>query len=73
MNKYRFRIIVEKDEDGIYIVSFPSLKGCYSQGDTVKDALQNIRDAIKLHIESHKSIGEPISFKVLVDKVEVSV
>ena len=73
MKKYKFRIIVEKDEDGIYIVSCPSLKGCYTQGDTVEDALENIKDAIKLHIESRKAIGESIPFEVLVDEVEVSV
>ncbi len=72
MKRYKFRIVVEQDEDGIYIVSAPSLKGCYSQGDSIDEAVENIKDAIKLHIEARVSLGEKIPFEVLVDEVEVS-
>jgi len=71
--KYRYRIVVEQDEDGIYIVSCPVLEGCYSQGNTPEEAMENIKDAIKLHIEARKILGEPIPIEVLVDEVEVSV
>ena len=43
-------IIVEADCDG-YFVSCPTLQGCYSQGDTYEEAVENIKDAIRLHIE----------------------
>lgn len=43
-------IVVEADSDG-YFVSCPSLQGCYSQGDTYEEAVENIKDAIRLHIE----------------------
>lgn len=72
MRKYKFRIIIEQDEDGIFIVSCPSLKGCYSQGDTIEEAITNIKDAIRLHIEARQSIGEPIPIEVCLDEVEVS-
>jgi len=36
MRKYKFRVIVEQDEDGVYIAECPSLKGCYSQGDSIE-------------------------------------
>ena len=49
-NKYNFTIIIEKDSDG-YFVYCPQLQGCYSQGDTYEEALNNIEDTIKLHIE----------------------
>ena len=45
-----FSIIIEKDRDG-YFAFCPKLQGCYSQGDTYEEALKNIRDAVKLHIE----------------------
>ncbi len=42
-----FTVYVEKDpEDGGYIVSCPAIKGCHSQGETMEDALTNIREAI---------------------------
>jgi predicted RNase H-like HicB family nuclease len=42
--------VIEKDEDG-YFVSCPVLQGCYSQGDSYEEAVDNIEDAIRLHIE----------------------
>ncbi|MCF6158708.1 MAG: type II toxin-antitoxin system HicB family antitoxin [wastewater metagenome] len=73
MRKYKYRIVIEKDEDDVYIVSCPALKGCYSQGVTIEEAIENIKDAIKLHIEARKSLGEPIPIEVLLDEVEVCV
>jgi len=72
MVKYKYRIIIEQDEDGVYIASCPALKGCYSQGDTIEEAIENIKDAIKLHIEARKIIGEPIPIEVLIEEVEVN-
>ncbi len=57
----------------IYIASCPALQGCYSQGDTVDEALQNIKDAIQLHIEARQALGEPIPIEILIDEVEVVV
>ena len=68
---YKYKVSIERDEDGIFIVSVPSLQGCYSQGDTIDDALENIRDAIKLHIESRKAVNEPIPIEVALEEVEV--
>ncbi len=73
MRKYKFRIIVERDEDGMYIAECPSLRGCYSQGATLEEALENVKDAIRLHIEARQSLGEEIPIEVVVEEVEVSV
>ena len=73
MRTYKFKIVVEQDEDGVYIVSIPSLKGCYSQGDTINEAVENVKDAIRLHIEARETLGESIPVEVLVDEVEISV
>lgn len=47
----KMRIRLEKDEDGIWVVTCPSLPGCISQGKSEEEALKNIKDAIKLHMK----------------------
>jgi len=49
----RFKIILEEDEEvGWFIASCPGLPGCFSQGDTGEEAIENIRDAIQACLES---------------------
>lgn len=48
-----FKVVLEKDEEvGGYIVSCPSLPGCFSQGNTIEEALENIKEAIQACLES---------------------
>ena len=47
----QFNAIIEKDDYG-YFAFVPSLKGCVSQGDTMEEALRNIKEAIELYIET---------------------
>jgi predicted RNase H-like HicB family nuclease len=56
------------------VVTCPSLPGCYSQGDTVEGALDDIREAIELCLEDMQAYGEPIPdpSRVLVGSVVVS-
>jgi predicted RNase H-like HicB family nuclease len=56
---YNFSIIIERDKDG-YAVSCPELQGCYTQGDTYEEAMENIKDVIQLHIESRLERNEEI-------------
>ena len=74
MKNLTLPIIVEADADG-YFVSCPALQGCYSQGDTYEEAVENIKDAIRLHIEDRLAAGEEIPEKVSVSlsTVEVAV
>jgi predicted RNase H-like HicB family nuclease len=67
-------IVVEADEDG-YFVSCPALQGCYSQGDTYEEALANIKDAIRLHIEDRIADGEelPKAVTVSLSTIEIAV
>jgi predicted RNase H-like HicB family nuclease len=67
-------IVVEADADG-YFVSCPPLQGCYSQGDTYEEAVNNIKDAIRLHIEDRLADGEEIPERtsVSLSTVEISV
>lgn len=48
---YRFNIVIEQDKHGYYVYC-PELEGCQSQGDTFEDAMDNIREAITLYIET---------------------
>lgn len=73
MATYRFTIVVEQDEDGVYIASCPALQGCYSQGDTYDEAVENLKDAIRLHIEARREVGESVPIEVMIDRVEISV
>lgn len=54
MKKYNFTILIEKDEDGMYIASVPALKGCHTQAKTVEEILPRIKEAIELCIEVEK-------------------
>ncbi len=48
-----FKVVIEEDEEvGGYVVSCPSLPGCFSQGDTIDEALENIKEAIQACLES---------------------
>lgn len=51
VSKYQRQVIIEPDETGGYVISCPSLPGCHSQGETIDEALENIREAIELYIE----------------------
>jgi predicted RNase H-like HicB family nuclease len=60
MKAYDFKVILEPDETGGYVVTCPSLPGCYSQGETVEEALTNIREAVELCLEDMQARGEKI-------------
>ena len=67
----RFRVLIEQDEDGIYIAEAPSLPGCVSQGRTRAEALDAIQEAIAGYIESLQAHGEPIPPSITEEIVEV--
>ena len=74
MNIYDFKVILEPDETGGYVVSCPSIPGCYSQGEMVDEALANIKEAIELCLEVMQEGGEdiPDPSRVLVGSVIVT-
>ena len=74
MRTLDFKVLLEPDEDGGYVVTCPSLTGCYSQGETVEEALANIREAIELCLEELQDQGEPIPdpSKTLIGSVVVT-
>jgi predicted RNase H-like HicB family nuclease len=74
MKRLTLPIVIEGDKDG-YFVSCPALQGCYSQGNTYEEAVENIKDAIRLHIEDRLAGGEeiPEQASVSLSTVEIAV
>ncbi len=74
MESFRYTVILEHEEDGGYHASCPALKGCHTQGDTLEEAIANVREAIAVYLDSLKAHGEPIpSEDILIKPVEVQV
>lgn len=59
MKKINLPVIIEKDEEG-YFAYCPSLQGCCTQADSYEEILENIKDAISLHIEDRIANGEDL-------------
>lgn len=57
--KFKLSVIVEKDKDGYFAFS-PEVQGCYTQGDTYEEVMENIKDALRLHLEDILESGESI-------------
>ncbi len=60
MKRYLLDVVIEKDKNG-YFAYCPLIQGCYTQGTTYEEALENIKDAIKLHLEEIESSKETFS------------
>jgi predicted RNase H-like HicB family nuclease len=71
--EYEFTVVVERDEDGVFIAICPGLPGCHTAGDTEAEALELIEDAIRLHVEARRELGEPIYEEVDAHKVRVAI
>ena len=68
-----FKVVLEPNEEGGYVVYVPLLPGCISEGDTREEALSNIKEAIELYIESLTDDGEPIPSEDSVEEAVVEV
>lgn len=51
MSGKEFYVVIEKDEDGLYVGEVSQLKACYSQGETIDELMQNIREVIEMCLE----------------------
>jgi predicted RNase H-like HicB family nuclease len=69
---YHISVIVEKDKDGYFAFS-PDLQGCYTQGESYEEVIENIRDAIRLHIEDRLADGEQIALPETVSLTSLEV
>ncbi len=68
----RYRVLIEQDEDGVYVAEVPALPGCLSQGPTRAEALDNVREAIEAYLESLAAHGDPVPPSISEEVVEVN-
>lgn len=62
-----FYVVIERDEDGIYVGEVPQIRACYSQGETLDELMENIKEAIELCLEDQQE--EPATEFVGIQKV----
>lgn len=72
MNEYT--IIIHPAEEGGYWVEVPALPGCYSQGESIDEAMRNIKEAIELHIEGLMEDNEPVPVEnvLIIGRIQVN-
>ncbi|MEK6953907.1 MAG: type II toxin-antitoxin system HicB family antitoxin [Candidatus Micrarchaeota archaeon] len=68
----KYRVIIEKDEDGMFVATCTTLPGCISQGKTRKEAVDNARDAIEGYLQSLRKHNEPVPPSIMEEVVEVN-
>jgi predicted RNase H-like HicB family nuclease len=69
----KYTVILERENDGGYHAFVPAFPGCHSQGDTLEEAVENIREAMGAYAESLKAAGEPLPDEdIYVRPVEVA-
>ncbi|MBU2589682.1 MAG: type II toxin-antitoxin system HicB family antitoxin [Nanoarchaeota archaeon] len=68
-----YTVVIEQDEDGVYIAKVPDISGCYTQGKTVEEAIERIREAVQVCLEADKSdLYEPLKF-IGIQQIEVPI
>ena len=65
-----FTVLIEQDEDGIYVAKVPEIEGCYTQGKTLQEILDRIKEAIEVCLEADKEEVTPMKF-IGIQKVQV--
>ncbi len=65
-----FTVLIEQDEDGIYVAKVPDIIGCYTQGKTVEQAMERIKEAIQVCLEADDEDIMPLKF-IGVQQLEV--
>jgi predicted RNase H-like HicB family nuclease len=67
----KFLTVLDRDEDGVWVIECPSIPGCVSQGATRQEAMANIREAIAACLEVRAERGMPLTIET--QQVEVAV
>jgi predicted RNase H-like HicB family nuclease len=65
----KYRVIIEKDEDGVLVAKVPDLPGCATEGKTRQELMKNVKEAIQAYLEALKEHGDPVP----IETVHVSV
>jgi predicted RNase H-like HicB family nuclease len=68
----KFRVLIEQDEDGMFVATVPSLPGCVTQGESRAEALKNAQQAIEVYLESLRAHGDPLPPPIGEEFIEVA-
>jgi len=72
--KKEFTIVIEQDEDGMYVASVPELEGCHTQAKTLDVLRERIKEVISLYLEVESGIVEAVPLEFVgIHKVKVTV
>lgn len=72
--KREFTIVIEQDEDGIYVASVPELEGCHTQAKTLDELRERVNEAIQLYLEVESGIVEEVPLEFVgIQKIKVAV
>jgi predicted RNase H-like HicB family nuclease len=72
--KKEFTIIIEQDEEGIYVASMPELEGCHTQAKTLDELRERMKEAIQLYLEVESDLIKEVPLEFIgIQKVEVAV
>jgi predicted RNase H-like HicB family nuclease len=69
----KYRVLLQRDEDGMFVAEVPALPGCISQGTTRAEALKNAHEAVEAYLESLRSHGDPVPPPIDEEVIEVNV
>jgi antitoxin HicB len=69
----KFRILIEQDEDGVFVANCPALPGCISQGKTRAEVQANIKEAIQGYLESLKKHNDPIPPPITEEIIDIAI
>ncbi|MCL4391263.1 MAG: type II toxin-antitoxin system HicB family antitoxin [Candidatus Parvarchaeota archaeon] len=61
----KFRVMIEKDEDGTYVATVSDLPGCSTEGKTKSELKKNVKEAIQAYIASLREHGEPVPVEMI--------
>lgn len=71
--RYHFPVIIEQDEDGVYVATVPALRGCYTQAKTLAELDERVREAIALCLEVEGKNGADIPQNKFIDVHELGI
>jgi len=76
MEKETFDVLIEQDEDGIYVAKVPEIEGCYTQGKDLQEVMERIKEAIEVCLETDEDEIKPARFigmqRVQVKKTQIA-
>jgi predicted RNase H-like HicB family nuclease len=60
--KRKFTVVIEQDEDGNYLASFPGLHGCHTHAKSLDKLMKHAREVIELYLEAGEEVDDSLEF-----------